>query len=144
MRTRLEARLMSVSCKLLLLLPLLLFLHPYQVLAAEWLDTQEHDSVVYFLFDSPPEVHRYDLDSESFLSKISLPGSDAATAFTVDEDGLYVAFGRRITHYNLNGSNDVHLTNTSANIKNVRTTDLNIYINYADSFISMEKSTIPF
>ncbi|MCB0213496.1 MAG: hypothetical protein KDJ52_29405 [Anaerolineae bacterium] len=94
-----------------------------------WLDAQESGEIVYFLFQSPARLERYNLTTETWLSSITL--SDTPTAFTVDADGLYIAFSRRVSHFQLDGTSETHLRNTDTDIKSLHTIGAYLYINYS-------------
>lgn len=81
---------------------------------AAWLDTTGSGGIAYFLFDSPPQIQRYDMNSEAWIAPIAL--AEAPTAFAVDSDGLYVAFGRRTARFNLDGTGEIHLQNTASDV----------------------------
>lgn len=55
-----------------------------------WLDSQTHAGIVYFLFSDTPRIERYHLANQAWLNSIALPATP--TAFTVDNDDLYVSF----------------------------------------------------
>ncbi len=101
--------------------------------AGEWIDTKQSQNIAYFLFDSPAVIKRYDLQSEAFLSDIEFSTTDTSTAFNVDDQGLYVAFGRRVSRFLLDGSGEVHLTNTLADITDVLASAQYLFIHYDDS-----------
>lgn len=82
--------------------------------AANWLQTTEHAGIAYFLYDSPAVIERFDLVNEAFLPNIML--GDIPRAFTVDQDGLYISFGRRTSRFTLEGTGEVHLKNTNDNV----------------------------
>lgn len=82
--------------------------------AANWIQSTEHAGIAYFLYDSPTVIERYDLASQSILPNITL--SDIPTAFTVDQDGLYISFGRRTSRFALDGTGEMHLQNTNADV----------------------------
>jgi len=82
--------------------------------ATPWLTVEESAGIVYFVFTAPARVERYDLDARAWLGDILLPA--APTAFAVDEQHLYVSFGRRTSRFSLGGSGEVHLKNTPQDV----------------------------
>lgn len=74
------------------------------VAEAAWIGTTRSGGIAYFLLDSPPEVRRYDLRNGAWLEPLPLPASP--TAFAVSEDALFVAFGRRISRFELDGTGE--------------------------------------
>ncbi|MCG6964048.1 MAG: hypothetical protein LJE95_12350 [Acidobacteria bacterium] len=76
-----------------------------------WLVKHEVGNIVYFVFQDPPRIERFDLVSESWKEAVQL--DDTPTAFTADDQSLYVSFGRRTSRFDLDGLNEVHLHNTN-------------------------------
>jgi hypothetical protein len=81
---------------------------------AGWIGSARNGDTAYFLFDSPSQIQRFDLHDGSWLTPIPLP--ETPTAFTADDDGLYVAFGRRTARFALDGSGEQTLHNTATNV----------------------------
>jgi len=75
-----------------------------------WLDAQQQGSVVYFLYASPAEVLRYDMNAGEWLSPVALSGTP--TAFRVATEGVYIAFGRTTSLYSPDLSTVTPLVNT--------------------------------
>ncbi len=84
-----------------------------------WLDSVEAGGIMYFLFVSPPHIERFDLPSRQWLSELAL--TSTPTAFWVDSDGLYVAFGSQVSRFTLQGTGEVHLCTTTNNAVALRT-----------------------
>lgn len=112
---------------LLLFLSLSLFATPTIVNSTV---SREHDAVairgvlsrrvgerVYFAEAGDVRLTVYDLAAKRWLPDVTF--SEPLTAYDVDEDGIYVAFGRRLVRFDTNGGNDHHLTNTPVEIENV-------------------------
>lgn len=110
---------------------------------APWLDAQETGGIVYFLFAASPRLERYDMQARAWLSPLALDA--APTAFTVDDSGLYVAFGRSVSRYALDGSNKQHLRNTDTDIESLHTNERFLYVNYSSypsgKLLSVDKLT---
>lgn len=98
-------------------------------LTTPWLDTQQHNNIVYFLYSVPAHIARYDLTSESWLTNLVF--TESPTAFTVDADGLYVAFGRSVQRFALDGAGKTFLRNTSTPVLSLHTIGNFLYINYS-------------
>lgn len=68
--------------------------------AAQWSHAATSQGIAYFAFPSPLTVERYDMSAQVWLAPIALTGSPSA--FTVDADGMYVAYATgqiaRISH----------------------------------------------
>jgi Thrombospondin type 3 repeat len=80
----------------------------------QWLASSANDGIAYFLYDDAL-LERYDLDAEAWLPPIALSGTP--TGFAVDDDGIYVAFGRRVSRLSLDGQTEVPLENTTADVR---------------------------
>jgi hypothetical protein len=91
-----------------------------------WLETTTFDRIAYFLHASPHEIQRYDMLAEEWLAPIAL--GDVPTAFTVDQDGLYVAFGRRTVRLNADGTGEFHLQDTASDVRELVTDGNVIYL----------------
>ncbi len=92
-----------------------------------WLDAQQSGEIIYLLYSTPPSIKRYQISAQSWLSDISLSGTP--TAFRVTSDVLYVAFGRRAAKLNLDGTDEIHLLNTSSNIVSLHIADPIMIVN---------------
>jgi len=102
-------------------------LFPVNVLA-QWVQNLKSGDIAYFLFGTSPRLERYALADGQWLSSISLPTTyGPATAFAVDADSLYVAYGQSVKRYDLSGGNEVHLVNTAETVQNIFT-DGNVII----------------
>jgi alpha-tubulin suppressor-like RCC1 family protein len=104
-----------------------------------WLDSKEHASIAYFLFQSPARIERYDMNTEMWLTDIQL--DDTPTAFSVDPDGLYISFGRRTSRFDLDGTGETHLHNTSSDVTNLFTINQYLYIYFYETLMSIDKFT---
>ncbi|MEM7343759.1 MAG: hypothetical protein AAF485_05915, partial [Chloroflexota bacterium] len=102
-----------------------------------WIDSASHNNIAYFLFESPARIERYDMVNEVWLSTISLTATP--TAFTVDADGLYIAFGSSASHFSLNGTGETHLLNTVSDISSLMTSGPYLYVGYNDYLTSINK-----
>ena len=108
--------------------------------AGTWIDTKTHNNIVYFLYDSPAVLKRYDLTNQEFLPDLELSINGETTAFAVDEDGIFVGFGKRVSRYDLSGSNEAHLADTSHDIAGIVTSEFTIYVQNNDNLDSISKS----
>src|SRR5262245_59334114 len=87
---------------------------------AQWVQSLRHDGTAYFLFESSPRLERYSLESGQWLSPIGLPSVyGAPTAFHIDADGLYVAYGKSVKRYSQAGSSETHLLNTADSVHGI-------------------------
>lgn len=97
-------------------------------------NSAEHVGVAYFMFSSPPRIERYDMNSENWLTSIVF--SDTPAAFTVDADGIYVAFKNRVSRFELDGSGETHLHNTPSSIQSLLTFNYILQIHFSDDVLT--------
>ncbi len=90
---------------------LFLLLVPAPAQAADWQHAAANDDIACFAFASPRTIERYDMLSESWL--IPIPLSASPTALAVDDDGIYVSYGRQTVRMSHAGGSESHLSNTS-------------------------------
>ena len=93
-------------------------------------------NVNYFLHASDPTLERFDVATQSWLAPLRLLGTaDHPTAFLVDSDGIYVAYGRQLYRYDSDGSNPKRLLGTDKAIWSILTEgDLLFVIDRDDIF----------
>ena len=92
----------------------------------------EMDGVGYFVSPSDASISRYDVANERWLSPIAL--AEATTppdSAHVDQDGIYVAFGREIYRYDLSGGTRLHLLNTSSNVIGLHSDGNVLFVNHS-------------
>ncbi|MEO1616083.1 MAG: hypothetical protein AAFV88_09555, partial [Planctomycetota bacterium] len=114
-------------------------LHRYRLLRHESLEKRsmlaasvlQVADTAYFVSDSEPLVGRYDITEEEWLSPINLPADEAPTAGHVDADGIYVAYGRAVYRYDLDGRNEEHLFNTSTDVIALHSDESLLLINHS-------------
>ncbi len=109
------------------------------LLTVPWLETMESSEIVYFLYETPARIERYDLNAESWLTDIEL--AESPTAFFVDSQGLYISFGRRTSRFNLDGTDETHLRNTPSDVTRLLTRNDYLYIYHWKTFDSINKLT---
>lgn len=91
------------------------------------------------IFSSPARIERYDMADRAFLTDIPL--SDTPTAFQVDADGLYISFGRRTSHFALDGSSETHLRNTNTDASSLEILGSYLYITASADVLSVDKQS---
>src|SRR5689334_11020152 len=97
---------------------------------AQWIQSLRSGNIAYFLFPTSPRLERFSLSNGQWLPPISLPTLyGSASAFTVDSDTLYVAYGTTAKRYTLTGSNEVHLVNSAESIQGIFTDGNVIFLN---------------
>ena len=111
----------------------------------QWAQSLRSGNAAYFLFGTSPRLERYTLTNRQWLPRITLPTIyGPATAFAVDEDTLYVAYGQSVKRYSLSGSNEVHVINTAESVQGIFTDGNVILLNRSVSlyarFTSISKS----
>lgn len=78
--------------------------------AEQWLAQTTLGGTSHFFM--PNRIERFDLNNRQWLSPITLPAVRGnATYGLVDADGIYVAYGKSVYRYALDGSGEVHLVN---------------------------------
>jgi VCBS repeat-containing protein len=106
----------------------------------------EYSGVGYFLRTDTPQIERYDLSSETWLTPIVLAGaSGTPTAELVDADGIYVSFGPAVYRYNADGSGQTHLLNSTDTVSAIHSDGNLLFLNHSSGlyarFISINKTT---
>jgi hypothetical protein len=84
----------------------------------------------------------YDVANQKWLAPISLanwPGGN--TAPMVDADGIYVAYGRNVMRYKLDGTSTTHLINTAYDVEAIHSDGKLLFLNYAGQLTSINKTT---
>jgi hypothetical protein len=73
-----------------------------------------------------------------FLTTITL--GDIPTAFAVDQDGIYISFGRRTSRFTLDGTGEVHLKNTNGDVTDLLLNGDYLYLFYnGGNVLSIDK-----
>jgi len=107
--------------KLLHLLSLTLCL-AFSIGYAEWAHNARQGDIAYFFFSSPAKIERYDLLERQWLEPRFLPSErETLTAVALDADGIFVAYGRSVFRYDLEGENEQHIINLNSNVRDVLT-----------------------
>ncbi|MBD5780975.1 fibronectin type III domain-containing protein [Pelagicoccus sp. NFK12] len=90
---------------------LLLLLCPTFLIAAgpNSQNSQRIADSVYFLQSADDQISRYDLTSQSWLDPIAI--GESASCFVVVDDFLFVAYGKILYRYQLDGSDETHVGN---------------------------------
>ncbi|HEX7028684.1 MAG TPA: choice-of-anchor U domain-containing protein [Gammaproteobacteria bacterium] len=111
--------------------------------ATSWVDAERHDNIVYFLFQSPQQIARYDLASQQFLSSVALSG--IASHVAVDAGGIYVAVNSQVFHYTLAGTGGTLLYSATTGIRDMKIGGDYLYLIEAGSLrgdlVSVNKAT---
>lgn len=101
---------------------------------AQWAQNVKRGDTAYFLFGTSPRLERYALASREWLSTINLPTVyGPATAFAVDADSIYVAYGQSVKRYDLSGGNEVHIVNTAEAVQGIFVDGNVIFLNRSGS-----------
>jgi hypothetical protein len=111
----------------------------HTLVVTPWNFAKKHAGIAYFVYQAPARIERFDLDNEQWLPVINLP--ELPTAFTVDDAGLYISFGRRTSRFNLDGANEVHLRNTAFDIYELFSWDTYLTMIYSDTYMTIDKQT---
>lgn len=96
-----------------------LLLQPFLALA-DWQQSLRKGDIVYFLPEASPKIERYSLVTQQWLAPIALPTQHGTpTAFGLDDDGLYVAYGSAVKRYTVNGGLEIHILNANSPITEI-------------------------
>ncbi|MCA9073937.1 MAG: hypothetical protein KDA93_02805, partial [Planctomycetaceae bacterium] len=106
----------------------------------------EHNDIGYFVDDSEPTLHRYDIANEAWLSAIELEGGGGPpTVAHVDDDGIYVAYDKSVYRYSLDGTGPTHLLNAPDSVQAIHSDGNVLFLNHTSGhyarFISLNKTT---
>lgn len=103
----------------------------------------EHGDIAYFLRPSLSRLERYDVAHEVWLAPIPLTLGDLTpTAAHADDDGLYVAFGKSVHRYSLDGTWLAHMVDVPDNVTAFHTDGSLLFVAYAKGFfLSINKVT---
>lgn len=112
---------------------------------AQWVQSKQSGNIAYFLFGASPRLERFSTTNSQWLPPITLPTIyGAATAFAVDTDTLYVAYGQSVKRYSLSGGNELHVINSAESVQGIFTDGNVIFLNRSVSlyarFTSIDKS----
>ncbi len=87
---------------------------------ARWIQSLRSGNTAYFLFGTSPRLERCALINGQWLPTIVLPTIyGPATAFAVDANSLFVAYGQNVKRDDLPGSNEVHVINTVESVQGI-------------------------
>lgn len=106
----------------------------------------QHAGTAWFLHDTPARLVRYDMTARQWLSDIVLPvARGTATAFHVDADGLYVAYGTNVYRYNSTGGAETLLASPAQSVHAIHSDGNLLFINHSSGlytrFVSLNKTT---
>jgi hypothetical protein len=93
-----------------------------------WLDAGSYGGIAYFLFSSPAEVLRYNMNTGAWLAPVSLDQTSAPTAMEVLPEGVYIAFGRTTYLYSLDLGSSAGITNTDVNTFHIFSNSTYLYL----------------
>ena len=100
----------------------------------------------YLPSDNGTTFQRYDIANQQWLSPVTLANSPGgATATHVDADGIYVAYGRSVMRYRLDGTSPTHLINANDNVHAIHSDGNLLFANHSTGLyaklISFDKNT---
>jgi len=104
------------------------------------------DGIGYLPSDNGTTLQRYDVANQNWLTPVALENSPGgATASLVDADGIYVAYGRTVMRYKLDGSAPTHLLNAPDNVHAIHSDGKLLFLNHTAGlyarFVSIDKNT---
>lgn len=95
--------------------------------------------VYYFAFKSPDRIERYDLQSRSWLAPVPLQAP--ATGIWVDDAGIFVAEGRSIARFGLDGGGRTPMANSEYSISSLFTLGDILAFQVSGTFFTLDKLT---
>jgi hypothetical protein len=101
-------------------------------------DTIQHNNVIYFLYSAPNKIVRYDTLEKAFTEEIAL--AKTPTAFSVDNDFIYVGSNREISAINLADGSTQFIRNSSNEVSAITNSALQIHYTDGGTLISVEKA----
>lgn len=106
----------------------------------------QHAGTAWFLHDTPARLVRYDMTARQWLADIVLPvARGTATAFHVDANGLYVAYGTSVYRYNSAGGAETLLASPAQSVHAIHSDGNLLFLNYSSGlyirFLSLNKTT---
>ncbi|MDQ8204165.1 fibronectin type III domain-containing protein [Pelagicoccus sp. SDUM812003] len=112
---------------------LLLLLCPTLLIAAggNSRNSLEVAEIAYFLHSDADQISRYDLENQTWLDPIAI--DESASCFVVADDFLFVAYGKILYRYALDGSDATHLGNFLHPILSLHTDGDLLFVNHSSS-----------
>jgi hypothetical protein len=109
-------------------------------LGAAWNQAVRSGDVLYF-FDISANLYRYDLSTESWLEP--RPLSDVPTAGWIDGEMGYVAYGKSVSRFEIEGANETHLRNFTNAVHSLFVDENLLIVNFSSGsyghFASLQK-----
>jgi hypothetical protein len=102
-------------------------------LVGTWIAAERLGNVAYFLFANPARIERYDLGQAKWLSSISL--ARTPTAFRPDGTGLYVAFGKSVSRFDLEGTSETSIITVDQTVTALFVRSGMLYVFYPDTYV---------
>lgn len=106
--------------------------------ATNWIEAKTLNEKTYFLHESSPRIEIYDLSNKTWLQAITL--SQIPTAFHIDAEYLFIAYGNTLYRYSHDGTNQTHVGNFNYPVKAVFT-DGNLLFVFHNSVTVFNKET---
>jgi len=119
---------------LLLLVTSIITLPSYAALE----DTIQHNNIIYFLYSAPNKIVRYDTQQKAFIEDIAL--AKVPTAFSIDNDFIYVSSHREINAINLVDGSTQFIRNSSNDVSAITNSALQIHYKDGSTMISIAKA----
>jgi hypothetical protein len=99
---------------------------------AQWVQSLRSADIAYFLFAYSPRLERFCLTNSQWLAPLPLPTTyGLPSAFTVDDQSIFVAYGQSVKQYNLGASNEVHLVNSADPVQSIFTDGGIVLVNHS-------------
>ena len=86
---------------------------------ANYIDSTEYNGIIYVLEESPDQISRYEIATDTWLTPIPLIASLGPLDIEVHSTGIIVAFDRITYRYSFDGQTQTHITNSAASNKSI-------------------------
>ncbi len=107
--------------------------------ATPWLAAVAADDVFHIAYASPPRLERFDLQARTWYP--TQPLAEPPTALHADADGIYIAFGRRVSRFDATSFTETHLRNALYDIRELATMGSYLYLHDFTDIQSVDKWT---
>ncbi len=109
---------------------------------AQWVQSRRANGIAYFLLGIPSRIERLNTTNGEWLPPIVLPTANGpATTMAADADTLYVAYGKSVKRYNLEGGAEVPMVEAEEPIQDIFTDgDLVLLHHSTDTLTTLRKS----
>ncbi len=94
--------------------------------SAALVDIKQSGNIVYFGFSAPNKIVRYDLTNQTFLAELNL--AKVPTVMHISDQHIYIASHREVRRFNVDGSGDQFVRNTTSDVTGLTTVNGYLFI----------------